>query len=91
MGAYCKHVIDIDREFWSRDMPGESYQVIIQVDSEMPTLSDSWYPCTAFKSDRYTDTHLVILAVIQQYENLKIYWENRDAFDSSHCNWKILK
>ena len=37
------------------------------------TLGDSWYPCTAFKSDRYTDTHLVFLAVIQQYEKLKLY------------------
>ena len=70
-------------------MPREIYRVIIQVDSEM-TLGDSWYPCTAFKSDRYTDTHcscnLFFLAEIQQYENLKIYWQNRDAFDSSHYN-----
>ena len=40
-------------------------------------LRDSWYPCTAFKSDRYMDTPLVFLAVIQQYKNLKIYWQNR--------------
>ena len=46
-------------------MPGEIYQVIIQVDAEM-MLSDSWYPYTVFKSDIYTDTHLVFLAVIQQ-------------------------
>ena len=38
-------------------MPGEIYQVIIQVDSGM-MLSDPWYPYTAVKSDRYTDTHL---------------------------------
>ena len=56
--------IDIDREIWRNDMPGEIYQAIIQVDSEM-TSSDSWYPYTDFKSDRYTDTycpcHLVYL------------------------------
>ena len=40
-------------------------------------LRDSWYPCTAFKSDIYTGTPLVFLAVIQQCENLKIYWQNR--------------
>ena len=42
------------------------------------TLSDAWYACTAFKSDRYTDTDF--LAVIQQYEYLKMYWQNPDAF-----------
>ena len=38
MGAYCKHVIDIDRKFWRRDIPGDTYQVIIQVDSEMTLI-----------------------------------------------------
>ena len=37
-------------------------------------LSDPWYPCTAFKSDRYMVTDcscdLDFLAVIQQYENV---------------------
>ena len=56
-GAYCKDVIVINREFWRRDMPGVIYQVVIQVDSDL-TLSDSWYPYTAFKSDRYTDSRL---------------------------------
>ena len=51
-------------------MPGDIYyQVVIQAYSEL-TLCDSWYPCTAFKRDRYTDTDcscdLVFLAVIQQ-------------------------
>ena len=40
-------------------------------------LRDPWYPCTAFQGDIYTDTPHVFLAVIQQYENLKIYWQNR--------------
>ena len=38
MGAYCKHAIDIDRKFWRRDIPGDTYQVTIQVDSEMTLI-----------------------------------------------------
>ena len=74
-------------------MPGDiQYQVIIQAYSEM-TFCDSWYLCTAFKRDRYTETDCScdfgFLVVIQQYENLKMYWQSPDAFVSSHYNWKF--
>ena len=59
-------MIDIDRKFWRKDTPGEIYQVIIEVDSEIHGTRAQPLKAT-----------FVFLAVIQQYENLKIYWQKR--------------